>query len=115
VTRSPLAWWRDPWRRPKVLIGVTAAYLVWSLLPVLIAVLFSFNNGKSRTSWQGFSMRWYWGDQTRSVWHDASLHAALVQTLKLGLITTGITVPLGVAFASVWTAGGVGCQRPPTS
>lgn len=99
MTRSPLAWWRDPWRRPKVLIGVTAAYLVWSLLPVLIAVLFSFNNGKSRTSWQGFSMRWYWGDQTRSVWHDASLHAALVQTLKLGLITTAITVPLGVAFA----------------
>jgi spermidine/putrescine transport system permease protein len=74
-------------------------YLLWSLAPVLIAVLFSFNNGRSRTSWQGFSMRWYWGDPIRSVWHDASLHQALVQTLKLGVITTLITVPLGVAFA----------------
>jgi spermidine/putrescine transport system permease protein len=92
-------WWRDPWRRPRILVAVTIGYLVWSLLPVLVAVLFSFNDGKSRTSWQGFSMRWYYGDPFRSVWHDDSLHAALVQTLKLGLITTLITVPLGVALA----------------
>jgi spermidine/putrescine transport system permease protein len=97
--RGPLAWYRDPWRRPRVLAGVTVLYLAWSLLPVLIAVMFSFNDGRSRTNWQGFSFRWYWGDQTRSVWHDAALHTALLQTLKLGLITTLITVPLGVLFA----------------
>jgi spermidine/putrescine transport system permease protein len=33
------------------------------------------------------------------VWHDASLHTALIQTFKLGIITTVITVPLGVLFA----------------
>ena len=92
-------WWRDPWRKPRVLAAITLGYLAWSLLPVLIAVLFSFNAGRSRTVWQGFSLRWYVGDATRSVWHDASLHAALLQTLKLGLITTLVTVPLGVAFA----------------
>lgn len=97
--RGPLGWYRDPWRRPRVLAGITIGYLVWSLLPVLIAVMFSFNAGRSRTNWQGFSFRWYWGDATRSVWHDASLHTALLQTLKLGVITTLITVPLGVLFA----------------
>jgi spermidine/putrescine transport system permease protein len=97
--RSPLAWWHDPWRKPRILVGITIAYLLWSLAPVLIAVLFSFNNGRSRTSWQGFSMRWYWGDPVRSVWHDSSLHQAVIQTLTLGLITTLITVPLGVLFA----------------
>jgi spermidine/putrescine transport system permease protein len=97
--RGPVGWWRDPWRKPRILVGITIAYLVWSLVPVLIAVLFSFNSGRSRTSWQGFSMRWYWGDPVNSVWHDASLHTALVQTLKLGVISTVITVPLGVAFA----------------
>lgn len=97
--RSPVTWWNDPWRPPRVLVGVTIAYLVWSLLPVLIAVIFSFNNGRSRTDWQGFSFRWYWGDPTRSVWHDATLHTALLQTLKLGLIATLVTVPLGVLFA----------------
>src|SRR3954453_11441391 len=97
--RGPLGWFRDPWRKPRVLVIVTVAYLLWSLLPVLIAVLFSFNAGRSRTAWQGFSMRWYWGDPIRSVWHDATLHTAVVQTLELGLITTVITVPLGVLFA----------------
>lgn len=97
--RGPVGWFRDPWRRPRVLVGVTIAYLVWSLLPVLVAVAFSFNSGRSRAVWQGFSFRWYWGDQTRSVWHDASLHTALLQTLKLGVIATLIAVPLGVLFA----------------
>ncbi|MDT5111208.1 MAG: spermidine/putrescine transport system permease protein [Mycobacterium sp.] len=97
--RSPVGWYRDPWRRPRVLAGITIGYLVWSLLPVLIAVMFSFNDGRSRTNWQGFSFRWYWTDQTRSVWHDANLHTALLQTLKLGVITTVICVPLGVLFA----------------
>ena len=91
--------WRDPWRRPRILVALTIGYLLWSLLPVLVAVLFSFNDGKSRTAWQGLSMRWYWGDPDRSVWYDDSLHAALVQTLRLGVITTLITVPLGVALA----------------
>jgi spermidine/putrescine transport system permease protein len=94
-----MSWYRDPWRRPRVLAGITVFYLVWSLLPVLIAVMFSFNDGRSRTNWQGFSFRWYWGDPTRSVWHDASLHTALLQTLKLGVIATLVTVPLGVLFA----------------
>jgi spermidine/putrescine transport system permease protein len=97
--RGPVGWFRDPWRRPRLLATVTILYLLWSLLPVIIAVIFSFNAGKSRTVWQGFSARWYWGDPTNSVWHDATLHTALFQTLRLGLITTMITVPLGVAFA----------------
>jgi len=92
-------WWRDPWRRPWGLLVVTVLYLVWSLLPVLVAALFSFNAGRSRTTWQGFSMRWYYGDPLRSVWHDASLHTALTHTLWLGVLVTALTIPLGVAMA----------------
>ena len=66
---------------------------------MLIAVLFSFNDGRSRTSWQGFSMRWYYGDPERSVWHDDTLQTALIQTLRLGVLTTLVCVPLGVALA----------------
>ena len=96
---NPVRWYRNPWRKPRVLMLITLLYLAWSLLPVLVAVLFSFNAGRSRTNWQGFSMRWYYGDPLRSVWHDASLHAALTHTLLLGLLATAITVPLGVALA----------------
>src|SRR3954469_20472690 len=96
---GPIAWWNDPWRPPRFLVGITVGYLAWSLLPEAIAVLYSFNNGRSRTTWQGFSLRWYWGDSTQSVWHNDALHTALLQTLKLGIVTTLITVPLGVLFA----------------
>ena len=98
-TAPPTGYFRNPWRKPRVLQGVTIGYLLWSLLPVLIAVLYSFNAGRSRTTWQGFSTRWYWGDATLSVWHNDALHTALLQTIKLGVIATLITVQLGTLFA----------------
>ena len=49
-------------RRPRGLPLVTWIYVVWSLLPVLLAIRFAFNEGRSRTSAQGFSLRWFWTD-----------------------------------------------------
>jgi spermidine/putrescine transport system permease protein len=90
---------RNPWRHPWFLEAFTWLYLIWSLVPIGIAVLFSFNNGRSQSVWQGFSWRWYFADPVNSVLHDPSLHAAVVQTLRLSVYTTLIAVPLGVAFA----------------
>ena len=90
---------RNPWRHPWFLEGFTWLYLIWSLVPVALAVLFSFNNGKSQSVWQGFSWRWYFADPVNSVLHDPNLHAAVVQTVRLAVYVTLITVPLGVAFA----------------
>jgi spermidine/putrescine transport system permease protein len=97
--RPRRSWWRDPWRKPRILSTITWLYLLWSLVPVAIAILFSFNAGRSRVTWQGFSMRWYWGDPDRSVFHDPALLGSLVHTLVLGVWVTLIAVPLGVAFA----------------
>ena len=90
---------RNPWRHAWFLEGFTWLYLIWSLLPVALAVLFSFNNGRSQSVWQGFSWRWYYQDPVNSVLHNPDLHAAVIQTLRLSVYVTLITVPLGVAFA----------------
>ena len=90
---------RNPWGHPWFLEGFTWLYLIWSLVPIAIAVLFSFNKGKSQASWQGFSWRWYFKDPVNSVLHDPALHAAVIQTVRLSVLTTVIAVPLGVAFA----------------
>ena len=90
---------RNPWRHPWFLEGFTWLYLIWSLVPIAIAVLFSFNKGKSQASWQGFSWRWYFKDPVNSVLHDPALHAAVIQTVRLSVLTTVIAVPLGVSFA----------------
>jgi spermidine/putrescine transport system permease protein len=91
--------WRNPWRHPWFLEGFTWLYLIWSLLPIALAVLFSFNNGKSQAVYQGLSLRWYWGDKVNSIWYNPQLHSAMFVTLKLSALTTLIAVPLGVGFA----------------
>jgi spermidine/putrescine transport system permease protein len=98
-TRSKARLLRNPWRHPWFLEGFTWLYLIWSLAPIAIAVLFSFNKGKSQSSYQGLSIRWYWGDKVNSIWYNPQLHSAIFVTLKLAAYTTLIAVPIGVAFA----------------
>ncbi len=82
---------------------ITWLYVLWSLLPVLIAVRISFNSGKSRSAFQPMSMRWYWDDPA-SVWRSDELQTALENTLKLAGLTMLIATPLGVTMA-------IGLQR----
>jgi len=91
----------NPWARSRILALTTSAYVVWSLIPVAIAVGFSFNNGRSRSAWQGFSTRWYVGtpEAAESVLYDPSLRAALTQSLTLALLTMLVATPIGVALA----------------
>jgi len=100
TTRRGPSWPKpNPWRRPWILEGFTWLYLVWSLVPIVLAVLFSFNSGKSQAVWQGFSLRWYFTDPVLSIAHSNVLQLAVLQTLKLSAYTTLIAVPLGVTFA----------------
>jgi spermidine/putrescine transport system permease protein len=89
---------RNPWGKPRFLVLVTAVYILWSLIPVAIAILFAFNNGRSRTTWQGFSTRWF-TDDSGSVFHDPALQGALRHTLFLGVVCVLVATPLGVALA----------------
>jgi spermidine/putrescine transport system permease protein len=92
-------YFRNPWRRPRFLQATTLFYLLWSLLPVIIAVIFSFNGGRSRSAWQGLSMRWWTADPTDSLFHDPAIRTAMVQTFRLSILTVLIAVPLGTLFA----------------
>jgi spermidine/putrescine transport system permease protein len=93
-------WVANPWGRPRFLVLVTWAYVLWSIAPVIIAIQFSFNAGRSLTAWQGFSLtRWYFDDPENSVWNDPALQSALIQSLKLAALDMLIATPLGVLLA----------------
>jgi spermidine/putrescine transport system permease protein len=93
-----VSWLANPWGKARFLWVLAIAYVVWSLVPVGIAVVFSFNASRALTAWQGFSTRWYVGDVS-SVWNDPELRSALFQSLKLSVLVVAIAVPLGVGFA----------------
>jgi len=99
VTAPRRRWWRDPWRKPTILATITWGYLIWSLVPLTIAIAISFNGSRSNSVLHGFSLQWWWSDPDDSLWHDPELHAALFQSLRLGILTVLIAVPLGVSFA----------------
>ena len=96
--KKRVAPWRNPWRRPYVLSTITWLYILWTTVPVLIAVQFSFNDGRSRSTWQGFSTQWYCCVEG-SVGEDPSLLLALKNSLFLGAATVLVATPLGVALA----------------
>ena len=92
-------WFANPWGQPRFLGAFTWLYMIWSIVPVIIAIVFSFNNGRSRSVWQGFSTRWWWGDPYNSVLHDPVLRGALEQSLRLAGFDMLIAVPIGVGLA----------------
>ena len=54
---------RQPGGRPRGLACVTWLYIAWSIVPVLLAVLFSFNNGRSRSELAGLLDPWWYTDE----------------------------------------------------
>ncbi|MFM8712866.1 MAG: ABC transporter permease, partial [Actinomycetota bacterium] len=67
-------------------------------------MLFSFNAGRSRSVWQGFSLRWWIGDPNASLLRDESLRMTTVNSLVLAVVTVVVTLPLGTMLA-------IGLQR----
>jgi spermidine/putrescine transport system permease protein len=106
-------WVGNPWGRPRFLVLITWGYMLWSIVPVLIAVQYSFNDSRSRTIWAGFSTRWYTSDPF-SVVNDPTLSSALSQSLKLAAADVVIATPLGVLLAlglARWRGRGSGVSN----
>lgn len=104
----------NPWRRRRFLAIFTWGYVVWVIAPVVIAVAFSFNAGRSRSTWQGFSLRWYITDPDLSVLHNPLLRTALLQSLKLAVLTMLVATPIGVLMSlglARWRGRGSGASN----
>ena len=62
--------------------------------PILILVLFSFNESKLNAVWTGFSLKWY-----KSLFANESILTALKNTLIIAVTSTILSVMLGTVTA----------------
>ena len=75
----------------KVLIGLTIAFFY---LPIVYMIIFSFNEGKSLTSFSGFSLRWY-----EHMLESRDMMSALYTTFSVALLATLISTIAGTIAA----------------
>ena len=75
----------------KVLIGLTIAFFY---LPIVYMIIFSFNEGKSLTSFSGFSLRWY-----QHMLESRDMMSALYTTFSVALLATLISTVAGTIAA----------------
>ncbi len=72
---------------------------IFLYVPLIVLVLFSFNNSAMSVQWAGFSLRWY-----RQLFATPEIVSALWVSLIVALCSTFLSVVLGTAlvFASKW-------------
>lgn len=68
-------------------------------LPILMVVVFSFNDSSVPVAWKGFTLEWY-----RTLFRDRALMEALGNSLVLGLLSCGLAAVIG-------TLGALGMAR----
>lgn len=75
----------------KAYIGLIMAFLY---APIVMLILYSFNDSKSRAKWGGFTLRWY-----KELFTDEAIMSALGTTLSIGILAALISTVLGTVGA----------------
>lgn len=71
-----------------------ALVLLFLYVPILIMIFFSFNSGKSRAKWEGFTLNWY-----GELFKDANIMQALLITVSIALLATIFATLIGTLAA----------------
>ena len=84
------------WVREHALGAYAAAAVAYTLIPIAVIVLFSFNDpsGNFNISWQGFTL-----DHWRDPFGDRELTEALLTSLELAALTTLVATAIGTLLA----------------
>lgn len=68
--------------------------LIFMYAPILVLIVFSFNDSKSRTVWTGFSLHWY-----EDLFSDTRILQSLATTIEVSVLAMIIATLLGTAAA----------------
>ncbi|MBN1927267.1 MAG: extracellular solute-binding protein [Prolixibacteraceae bacterium] len=78
----------------KWLKFITWFGIAFLLLPLIILIVYSFNESRTVTRWEGFSFRWY-----KALFSDVSIWLAIKNSLTIAIVSTLVSVSLGTMAA----------------
>ena len=93
VTRAAHTFWRRrlaSWLVEGWLHVQTALLYIFLYTPIAVVVLFSFNNSRRVSVWNGFTTQWY-----QAAWNSPDVTGALQISLTVALLNVAISVTLG--------------------
>lgn len=73
---------------------ITLLGIIFLLLPLVVLVIFSFNESRTVTQWTGFSLKWY-----RVALSDNNLWLSVKNSLVIAVVSTFVTTILGTMGA----------------
>lgn len=76
-----------------------AVILLLMYVPIVLVIIYSFNESKISSVWDGFSLKWY-----KELFRDRSMFEALLNSIILGLCSS-------LASAIIGTLGAVGSSK----
>jgi len=72
----------------------SALVFLFLYAPIVVLIVFSFNESKSRGNWGGFSLKWY-----ESLFHNSEIMEALFNTFLIAVLASLIATVLGTMAA----------------
>jgi putrescine transport system permease protein len=87
--------------RSVALVSVLVAGFVFLYVPILILIIYSFNEGRLVTVWAGFSTKWY-----GVLFHDEALLGAAFLSLRLAAMAGALSALLGTLAGIALARGG---------
>jgi spermidine/putrescine transport system permease protein len=81
-------------RTPRWLLAVTIAVYLFLHLPILVLMVFSFNDSKFSVDWQGFTLNWY-----HRLLERPDIMRGLKASMIVGVASTVISAVLGTLIA----------------
>jgi putrescine transport system permease protein len=93
----------SPMRKGLNFFNVTSLVLGFAFLylPIVLLVVFSFNDSRLVTVWGGFSTRWY-----AEIWHNQQLLDAAWVTIRVAVVSATVATVLGTLAAVALTRMG---------
>ena len=90
---TPIPQVKSPWRTLCLLLGFGFLYA-----PILILIIYSFNESRLVTVWSGFSVKWYF-----ELFRDKQMMDGVMLSLSIGVMSASMAVVIGTLAAFVLT------------